>query len=60
VVLGQILITAGGLLVLIALFADLFFLRHPSSAWIQGLGVVIGAVVILAGVYLWSRGKASP
>ncbi len=59
-VLGQILITAGTFLVLIALFADLFLRLLPGFAWIQGLGVVIGAVVILAGVYLWSQGKASP
>ncbi len=59
-VLGQILITAGTFLVLIALFADLFMVRYPAFAWVQWLGVVIGAVAILAGVYLWSHGKAPP
>ncbi len=58
--LGQILISAGTFLVLLSLFADLFLVRHPGFAWMQGLGVVIGVVVILAGVYLWSRGKAAP
>ncbi len=56
---GQLLITAGTFLVLIALFADLF-IRDPAFARLQVLGVVIGAVVILAGVYLWSQGKAFP
>ena len=59
--LGQVLVAAGAFLVLVALFADLLNLaRHPAFGWMQGLGVVIGAVVILAGVYLWSHGKAPP
>ncbi len=59
--LGQVLVAAGAFLVLVALFADLLSLaRHPAFGWMQGLGVVIGAVVILAGVYLWSHGKAPP
>ena len=54
--LGQGLIAAGALLVVFSLFADLFGLgRHPGFGWMQGLWVVIGAVIILAGVYLWSR-----
>ncbi len=58
---GQVLIAAGALFVLMALFADLLGLaRHPNFGWMQGLGVIIGAVVILAGVYLWSHGKAPP
>ena len=48
------------LVVLIALFADLFVVRYPAFAWVQWLGVVIGTVVTLAGVYLWSHGKAPP
>lgn len=58
--LGQILISAGTFLVLLSMFADPLLARHPGLGWIQGLGVVIGVVVILAGVYLWSRGKAPP
>ncbi len=55
--LGQILITAGTFLVLVALFADLLLARHPEFAWMQWAGVVIGVVAILAGVYLWSMGR---
>ena len=57
--LGQLLITAGTFVVLLAVFADLILARHPRFAWIQGLGVAISVVVILAGVYLWSRGNTS-
>ncbi len=60
VMLGQILITAGTFLVLIALFADLFMVRFAAFSWMQWVGVVIGALVILAGVYLWSNGKVPP
>ena len=59
-VLGQMLITAGTFLVLIALFADLFMVRYAAFACVQWVGVVIGAVVILIGVYLLSRGKVPP
>ncbi len=59
-VLGQILITAGTFLVLIALFADPFMVRYPAFVWVQWLGVVVGALVIVLGVYLWSHGKAPP
>lgn len=46
----------GGLLVIIAGRADQLGLgRHPGFGWLQGLGVVIGVVVLLAGLYL--RGK---
>jgi len=60
VLLGQILITAGTFLVLIALFADLYLVRHPEFAWMQWFGVLLGALVILAGVYLWSHEKGAP
>ena len=54
------LIGIGVLLLLIAVFADPLGLgRNPGFGWIQGLGVVIGALVILAGLYLRRR-KASP
>jgi hypothetical protein len=50
----------GALLVLIALFADPLGLgRQSGFGWRQALGLVIGAVVILAGLYLRRRGKAS-
>jgi hypothetical protein len=59
-VFAWIVIGAGVLLVLISVFADLLGLgRHPGFGWMQGLGVVIGALVILAGLYLRRR-KASP
>jgi len=45
--------------VLLALFVDLFVSRHPGFGWMQGFRSVIGAIVILAGVYLWSRKKTS-
>ena len=54
------LIGAGVLIVLISVFADPLGLgRNPGFGWLQGLGVVIGALVTLAGFYL-RRGKASP
>jgi len=54
------LIGIGILLVVIAVFADPLGLgRNPGFGWKQGLGVVIGALVILAGLYLRRR-KASP
>jgi hypothetical protein len=54
------LIGIGVLFVLISALADPLGLgRHPGFGWIQGLGVVIGVLVILAGLYLRRR-KASP
>ncbi len=55
-----VVIGAGVLLVIISVFADPLGLgRNPGFGWLQGLGVVIGALVILAGLYLRRR-KASP
>jgi hypothetical protein len=34
--------------------------RSPGFGWLQLLGVVVGALIVLAGVYLWRRGKVSP
>ncbi len=52
------LIGIGVLLLLMSVSADPLGLgRHPGFGWIQGLGVVIGAVVILAGLYLRRRGQ---
>jgi hypothetical protein len=57
--LARVVIGIGALLVLIALFADPLGLGRPGFGWRQGLGLVIGAVVMLAGLYLRRRGKAS-
>lgn len=60
-VFAWIVIGAGVLLVVIAAFADpLGFGRAPGFGWQQRLGVIIGAVVILAGLYLRRRAKPSP
>ena len=48
-----IVIGAGVLVVLISALADPLGLgRHPGFGWIQGLGVVIGALAIAVGLYL--------
>ena len=55
-VFSWIVIVVGALLVLISLFADQMGLgRSPGFGWRQFLGVVVGALVILAGGYLWWR-----
>jgi hypothetical protein len=54
-------IGVGVLLVLIGLFADPLGLgKSAGFGWKQGLGVVIGVVVILAGFYLRRRKSVSP
>ena len=51
----------GVLLVLVSLFADPLGLgRHPGFGWKQWLVLIIGAAVIMVGVYLLRRGKGSP
>jgi hypothetical protein len=58
---ARVVIGIGTLLVLIALFADPLGLgKSPGLGWRQTLGVVFGALVVLAGVYLRRRGKGSP
>jgi hypothetical protein len=58
--LARVVIGIGALLVLISLFADPLRLGAQSGfGWRQALGLVIGAVVILAGFYLRRRGKTS-
>jgi uncharacterized membrane protein len=60
-VCAWIVIGVGLLIDLIALFADPLGLgRSPGFGWHQLLGVVVGALIVLAGVYLWRRGKVSP
>ena len=59
-VLAWISIGAGVLLVLMSAFADPLGLgRHPGFGWLQGLGVIIGALVIAVGLYLRRRQSAS-
>jgi uncharacterized membrane protein len=59
-VCAWIVIGVGLLIDLIALFADPLGLgRSPGFGWHQLLGVVVGALIVLAGVYLWRRGKVS-
>ncbi len=59
--LAWVLIGIGAILVLIALFADPLGLgKSAGFGWKQWLGVVIGALVILAGFYLRRRVKPSP
>ena len=54
--LARVAIVGGALLVLISTFADLLGLgRSPGFGWKQTLGVLVGALVILAGGYLWWR-----
>lgn len=54
-------IGVGVLVVVIAGLADPLRLgRHPGFGWLQGLGVVIGVVVLLAGLYLRGKAKSSP
>ena len=51
-----ILIGVGVLLVLISALADSLGLgRSPGFGWRQTLGVVVGALVILGGLYLRRR-----
>jgi len=51
----------GVLLVLVSLFADPLGLgRHPGFGWKQWLVLIIGAAVIMIGVYLLRRGRESP
>ncbi len=59
-VFAWIVIGAGVLLVLISAFADPLGLGRSSGfGWRQTLGVIIGALVIVAGLYLRRR-NASP
>jgi len=59
--LAWVVIGIGALLVLIALFADPLGLgRSPGFGWRQTLGVVVGALILLGGLYLRRRRKGSP
>jgi len=59
--LAKTLMIVGILIVLIAGLADPLGLgRSPGFGWKQTLGVIVGALVIVAGLYLRRRAKASP
>ncbi len=60
-ILARVVIVVGALLVLIALFADPLGLgRSPGFGWRQTLGVVVGALILLGGLYLRRRKRLSP
>ena len=60
-VFAWIVIGAGILLVVISALADPLGLgRSPGIGWVQTLGVIIGALLIAAGLYLRRRPKAAP
>jgi hypothetical protein len=57
---AYILIGVGVCVVLLSGFADSLGLgRHPGFGLFQTIGVVIGALVILAGLYLWFKQRMS-
>jgi hypothetical protein len=57
---AKIVMIVGILVVFISALADPLGLgRHPGFGWIQGVGVVIGALAIAVGLYL-RRLKAAP
>jgi hypothetical protein len=59
--LAKTLVIVGILIVLISGAADPLGLgRSPGFGWIQMLGVIVGALVIVAGFYLRRRAKPSP
>jgi hypothetical protein len=57
----EVVIGIGALIVLISLFADSLGLGGSLGfGRVQTIGVVVGALVLAGGVYLWRRGKPSP
>jgi hypothetical protein len=57
----EVVIGIGVLILLVSLFADPLGLgRSPGFGRVQTIGVVVGALVVAGGVYLWHRGKPSP
>lgn len=58
---AKTLMIVGIVIVLLSALADpLGIGRHPGVGWLQGLGVLIGALIIAAGVYLRRRAKPAP
>jgi hypothetical protein len=59
--LAKTLMIVGVLIVLLSALADPLGLgRSPGFGWRQTLGVIVGALVILAGLYLRRRTKPAP
>jgi hypothetical protein len=60
-VFAWIVIGAGVLVVVISAFADRLGLgRSPGFGWRQTLGVVVGALIFAAGIYLRRQKSVSP
>jgi LPXTG-motif cell wall-anchored protein len=58
---AKTLMIVGIIIVLISAFADpIGFGRSPGFGWRQTLGVIVGALVILGGLYLRRRRKPAP
>ena len=59
--LAKTLMIGGIVIVLLAVLAETLGLgRSPGFGWLQTLGVIVGALVILVGVYLRRRATPSP
>jgi len=59
--LAKTLMIVGVFIVLLSALADPLGLgRSPGFGWRQTLGVIVGALVILAGLYLRRRTKPAP
>ncbi len=54
-VFAWVLIGVGVLLLLISAFAYPLGLGHPGFGWKKTIGVVVGALIIVAGLYLSRR-----
>jgi hypothetical protein len=58
---AKTLMIVGIVIVLLSALADPLGLgRSPGFGWWQTLGVIVGALVILVGVYLRRRAKPAP
>jgi len=58
---AKTLMIVGIVIVLLSALADPLGLgRSPGFGWWQTLGVIVGGLVILAGVYLRRRAKPAP
>jgi len=52
---ARVLVSVGVLLVLVSAFANSLGLGHPGFGWKKTLGVVVGAVILVAGLWRWPR-----
>jgi hypothetical protein len=58
---SEVVIGIGVLILLVSLFADPLGLgSSPGFGRVQTIGVVVGALFVAGGVYLWRRGKPPP